>query len=160
MAVLGWVTKRVHLLVAAGFARPAEKALVVGVKKVVNRRRPAQVLEPDLRDDAPTEGPSYPSGHAAIANCGVVLAAPYLPVAVTAGLAGTVAVTAYTRVHQGAHFPARRRRRHRLGHRPGESAQLQLRGTRAGVARHIATGSGDVRLDQRATLAYPAVAAR
>jgi len=105
MAVLGWVAKRPRLMVAAALALPAEKGLEVGVKKVVDRRRPAQVLEPDLHDDAPTEGPSYPSGHAAIASCGVVLATPYLPMAVTAALWGTVAVTAYTRVHQGAHFP-------------------------------------------------------
>ena len=81
-------TDRPHLMVAAGLALPVEKGLEVGVKKVVNRRRPAQVLEPNLHDDAPTDGPSYPSGHAAIATCGVVLAAPYLPVAVTAGWLG------------------------------------------------------------------------
>jgi membrane-associated phospholipid phosphatase len=105
VALVGWVTKRPHLVASATIALPLEKGLEVGVKKLVNRRRPAQVLETELHDDAPTHGPSYPSGHAAIATCGVVLAAPYLPVAATTALTATVAVTAYTRVHQGAHFP-------------------------------------------------------
>jgi membrane-associated phospholipid phosphatase len=105
MAVLGWVTKRPHLMLSAGVALPLEKGMEVGVKKVVDRRRPAQVMDLKLRDDAPTHGPSYPSGHAAIATCGVVLAAPYLPVPVTVALTATAALTACTRVHQGAHFP-------------------------------------------------------
>jgi undecaprenyl-diphosphatase len=105
MALVGWVTNRPHLGAAATVALPLEKGLEVGVKKFVNRRRPAQVLETELHDDAPCDGPSYPSGHAAIATCEVVLAAPYLPVAATTALVATAAVTAYTRVHQGAHFP-------------------------------------------------------
>lgn len=105
IGLAGWVTNRPHLGAAATIALPLEKGFEVGVKKVVNRRRPAQVLKTDLHDDAPTDGPSYPSGHAAIATCGVVLTAPYLPVAATTALGATVAVTAYTRVHQGAHFP-------------------------------------------------------
>jgi membrane-associated phospholipid phosphatase len=105
MAVIGWLTKRPRLMVSAGVALPLEKGAEVVVKKVVNRRRPAQVMDPNLHDDAPTEGPSYPSGHAAIATCGVVLAAPYLSVPLTVALTGATALTAYTRVHQGAHFP-------------------------------------------------------
>jgi membrane-associated phospholipid phosphatase len=105
VAAGAWVTGRPHLAVAAGAALPVEKGLEVGVKKLVDRRRPTRVLEARLRDDAPTTGPSYPSGHAAISSCGVTLLAPYLPVPVTAALAATAAVTAVTRVHQGAHFP-------------------------------------------------------
>jgi membrane-associated phospholipid phosphatase len=105
MAILGWLTNRPRLMLSAGVALPLEKGAEVGVKKVVNRRRPAQVMDPNLHDDAPTDGPSYPSGHAAIATCGAVLAAPYLPATVTAALIGTAAITAYTRIHQGAHYP-------------------------------------------------------
>jgi membrane-associated phospholipid phosphatase len=105
MALAGFLTRRPFLAVSAGLALPVEKALEVGVKKVVRRRRPAEVLDPELHDDAPTDGPSYPSGHAAIAACAAVLAAPYLPRYATYGLATGVGLTTWTRVHQGAHFP-------------------------------------------------------
>jgi membrane-associated phospholipid phosphatase len=105
MAVVSWAVRRPHLAVSAGFALPVEKSLEVGLKKLVGRRRPARVLETRLRDDAPVDGPSYPSGHAAIAMCGATLLAPYLSVPTTLTLAVTAGVTACTRVHQGAHFP-------------------------------------------------------
>lgn len=105
MAAFAFSTRRPHLAVAAGVALPLEKAFEVGVKKIAQRRRPAQVLDTELHDDAPTEGPSYPSGHAALATCAAVLAAPYLPGYVVAGLAVATWLTTYTRVHQGAHFP-------------------------------------------------------
>jgi membrane-associated phospholipid phosphatase len=92
-------------MVSAALALPLEKVAEVGVKRLVARQRPAQSMNAELHDDAPTSGPSYPSGHAAIAICGLVLTAPYLPPAATVPLAATVGVTAYTRVHQGAHFP-------------------------------------------------------
>lgn len=106
VAVTAFVARRPHLAVSAGLALPLEKALEVGVKKLTRRRRPAQ-LAPEARlfDDAPVDGPSYPSGHAAIATCAVLLAAPYLPRPVLAALSTAVGLTAVTRVHQGAHFP-------------------------------------------------------
>jgi len=59
----------------------------------------------ELHDDAPTEGGSYPSGHAAIAACAALLTAPYLPRWSIAALVSAVGATTFTRVHQGAHFP-------------------------------------------------------
>lgn len=101
--------RRQHPLAIAALvalvALPAEKGLEVATKKVVDRPRPAQVLTPQLRDDAPTDGPSYPSGHAAIAACSVWLLAPLLPAPATAVLAACAGLTALTRVHQGAHHP-------------------------------------------------------
>lgn len=105
MAVAGLLLRRPRLAVSAALALPLEKALEVGMKEVVERRRPAQVLDATLHDDAPTEGGSYPSGHAAIAACAAVLVAPYLPTYCVAALGATVGTTAYARVHQGAHFP-------------------------------------------------------
>jgi membrane-associated phospholipid phosphatase len=58
-----------------------------------------------LRDDAPAHGPSYPSGHAAIAYAAVTLAGPYLAPPLTALLACVATAATLTRVHQGAHFP-------------------------------------------------------
>jgi undecaprenyl-diphosphatase len=104
-AVIAVVGRRHRLAAAAAVSLPIEKGCEVLTKKLVARPRPARVLEADLHDDAPTEGASYPSGHAAIATCAVVLVAPYLPRTVVAALGATAMATATTRVHQGAHFP-------------------------------------------------------
>lgn len=106
LGVFGFQTHRPHLAVSASLALPVEKAMEVAVKKVTQRRRPAKVqADARLRDDAPTSGPSYPSGHAGIAYAAVVLVAPYVPRSVTALLAGTATAATVTRVHQGAHYP-------------------------------------------------------
>ncbi|WP_246456231.1 hypothetical protein [Nocardioides mesophilus] len=61
LAVGGLATGRPHLALRAACALPLEKALEVGLKKILQRPRPARVDdEVELRDDAPTEGPSYP----------------------------------------------------------------------------------------------------
>ena len=106
VAVIAALRGEHRLAIAALVALPAEKGLEVGTKKIVDRPRPAQVLAPHLRDDAPTDGPSYPSGHAAIAACSVWLLAVLLPPPATAALAACAGMTALTRVHQGAHHPA------------------------------------------------------
>lgn len=98
--------RRPHLTIAAALALPAEKVLEVGTKKLLNRKRPAQA-DPDavLHDDAPAEGPSYPSGHAAIASTSVFLLVPYIPAPVLAGAGLAAAASTAVRVRQGAHFP-------------------------------------------------------
>ncbi|HEX6517726.1 MAG TPA: phosphatase PAP2 family protein [Nocardioidaceae bacterium] len=106
LAAVGLLSHRPHLGVTAALALPVEKALEVGLKKVVRRRRPAQVdPDADLHDDAPTRGPSYPSGHVAIAFASALLAAPYLPRVSAPGVAGLAGVVSLVRVRQGAHFP-------------------------------------------------------
>ncbi len=97
--------RQCSLALAAGSALPAEKALEVAVKKVTFRRRPGLEVRTALRDDAPVFGSSYPSGHAAIAVCALVLLAPYVGRRWTALTAGAVVATGYVRVHQGAHYP-------------------------------------------------------
>jgi membrane-associated phospholipid phosphatase len=108
-AVIAALTRRPRLAVTAALALPVEKAVETSVKKMGSRRRPAQVLNADLHDDAPTEGPSYPSGHTAIAVCAAVLLTPYLPVRirpyVVPATVAAVGLTGYSRVHQGAHYP-------------------------------------------------------
>ncbi len=47
---------------------PASKCVEVLTKRVVQRPRPFHVVPTALRDDAPLDGPSMPSGHAAIAT--------------------------------------------------------------------------------------------
>lgn len=106
IALAGFVTHRPHLGITAGLAVPAEKALEVGLKLVAQRTRPARIIpRVELQDDAPEDGPSYPSGHAAIACVAVVLTAPYVHPVLTALGVTSATATAVTRVHQGAHFP-------------------------------------------------------
>ncbi len=107
LAVLGFLTHRPHLAVTAAAALPVEKSLEVGVKKLLHRDRPSQAdPRADLEDDAPVEGSSYPSGHAAIAFTAVLLTAPYLPRPVNALGLLHAGVASWVRVRQGAHFPA------------------------------------------------------
>jgi undecaprenyl-diphosphatase len=99
--------RRPHLALAAGLALPLETALEVGLKKVVDRERPAQAdLDAVLHDDAPEDGPSYPSGHAAIASTAVFLVSPNLRRPAVGLLVGAAAAASAVRVSQGAHFPA------------------------------------------------------
>lgn len=91
---------------AALVALPVEKGAEVATKKVLRRPRPVAVVATVLRDDAPTEGPAQPSGHAAIAAAAAYLLARGTGSRTlgTAGALGTV-LTSYVRVHQGAHWP-------------------------------------------------------
>lgn len=63
------------------------------------------VSDSELRDDAPTDGPSCPSGHAAIAFAAVTLTSLHLPTRGTAALASAASLATLTRVYQGAHVP-------------------------------------------------------
>ena len=99
------VLGRPRLALAAALAVPLEKAVEVGLKKARPTHRPLWVMPTVLRGDAPTEGESFPSGHAALAFTTVSLTAPYVPRPLTAGMAAAAAVGAATRVHQGAHHP-------------------------------------------------------
>lgn len=58
-----------------------------------------------LHDDAPVEGESFGSGHAAIAFTAVRLIAPRLSTGATAVACALAGGTALTRVSRGAHHP-------------------------------------------------------
>lgn len=83
---------------------PVEKGLEVATKRLRTRPRPLYVLT-HLRDDAPLEGGAMPSGHAALAACGTTLLLPAVPPSARAALAALTGLSAYVRVHQGAHHP-------------------------------------------------------
>ena len=92
--------------VAALLALPVEKAAEVATKKAIERPRPIALTRTTLRDDAPTEGPSLPSGHAAIAAASGYLLVRCTRSPAAAAVAGaTTALTSYARVQQGAHWP-------------------------------------------------------
>ncbi len=102
-AAVALATGRGRLALAAALALPVEKALEVGIKKTRPTPRPLYVEPTVLRDDAPVEGESFPSGHAAIAFTAAGLAAPYTPRGVAAGLVVLAAGCSLVRVSQGAH---------------------------------------------------------
>lgn len=79
IGVAAAVAGRRRLAVAAALALPVEKALEVGLKKARPVPRPPYVEPTVLRDDAPVEGESFPSGHAAIAFAAAGLVAPVAP---------------------------------------------------------------------------------
>jgi membrane-associated phospholipid phosphatase len=97
---------RRRLALAAALALPVEKSLEVGIKKARPLPRPLYVEPTVLRDDAPVEGESFPSGHAAIAFAAAVLALPDVPHRVGALLLVVAAGSALVRVSQGAHHLA------------------------------------------------------
>lgn len=92
--------------VAALACLPASKGIEVAAKKLLSRPRPLYVQPTVLRDDAPVEGGSMPSGHAAIAACATVLLAPVAPRPVLTAATLATALSAISRVQQGAHEPA------------------------------------------------------
>jgi len=90
---------------AAAAALPVEKGLEVLTKKLLERPRPVRVVAAELRDDAPAHGPSFPSGHSAIATASAYLLARTWPTPVGAALLAVTALSSYVRVRQGAHWP-------------------------------------------------------
>lgn len=103
--VLLWTVGRRHKAVAAVVALPLEKAVEVGLKKLIRRRRPVMETPTILRDDAPEEGPSLPSGHAALATATAYFLSRAFPTTLPLLAAGT-ALASFVRVHQGAHWPS------------------------------------------------------
>ena len=104
-AVGALLAHRPRLAIAAALALPVEKALEVGIKKARPVPRPLYVEPTVLRDDAPVEGESFPSGHAAIAFTAACLVAPYVPASIRLPLLATAAAAGLVRVSQGAHHP-------------------------------------------------------
>ena len=104
-ALLALLTGRYRLATAASLALPVEKALEVGIKKARPVPRPLYVEPTVLRDDAPIEGESFPSGHAAIAFAAATLVAPHLPPTARPMVFTIAAAAALVRVSQGAHHP-------------------------------------------------------
>lgn len=105
VAALAAARRRPRLALAALLCLPAEKGLEVSTKRWRPRPRPVHVVPTTLHDDAPVEGGSMPSGHAALAACGAVIAAELVPRPAALGLALVALTSGAVRVHQGAHLP-------------------------------------------------------
>ena len=88
VAVVACLRHRCGIAGGALACLTVEKGAEVATKEWSQRPRPLYVQPTALRDDAPVEGASMPSGHAAIAACAAVL----LVLLVPAPLAATVVV--------------------------------------------------------------------
>ncbi len=107
LPLFGFLTSRPHLALTAAFAFPLTEGLEHGLKRLLERDRPARAAaKVTPHDDPPADGPSYPSGHAARAFTAVLLVAPYLPRSLISAGVVAAGVTSWVRVRQGAHFPA------------------------------------------------------
>lgn len=106
LAVVFLVEDRARDALVALAALPTVKGIEVATKRLLARPRPIYTTPTELRDDAPVEGPSFPSGHTAIATCAATLVATRAPRSVGAGLGAALLLSAYVRVHQGAHHPS------------------------------------------------------
>lgn len=91
---------------AALLTLPALKSSEIAVKKTFRRPRPVHRVPTALRDDAPVEGGSMPSGHAALAAATAYHLASAAPGPLAPALWGVTAVACTVRVHQGAHWPS------------------------------------------------------
>lgn len=100
-----WLAGHRREAVAAVLSLPASKGVEVAVKKVLQRPRPLYETPTVLRDDAPVEGPSFPSGHAALAAAAAYLVCRAAP-PVTLPVAALTTASSLVRVHQGAHWPS------------------------------------------------------
>ncbi|GAA3541060.1 hypothetical protein GCM10022196_21530 [Aeromicrobium flavum] len=98
-----WMAGRPREGAAAAVALPLVKFVEVRVKLFLGRPRPLYETPTILRDDAPLEGPSFPSGHAAIAAATAYLVGRAVP-PTALPLAALTVVAALVRVHQGAHW--------------------------------------------------------
>ena len=105
VAALAAVRRRPRHALAALASLGLTKGAEVATKRLRPRPRPVYVQPTALRDDAPVEGGSMPSGHAAIAACATLLLAPLVPRPVTAAAAAATGLTALARIQQGAHEP-------------------------------------------------------
>jgi undecaprenyl-diphosphatase len=105
IAVVAWLRKHRRLAMTAALALLVEKPSEVAIKRLLPRLRPARV-DPDIRllDDAPSEGPSYPSGHAAIATTAATLLWPHLSQRLRLLTVLLTVGASHARVHQGAHY--------------------------------------------------------
>jgi membrane-associated phospholipid phosphatase len=106
LAAVSVARGRMRVAVSALVCIPAEKVVEVATKRWRERPRPIYIQPTALRDDAPVEGGSMPSGHAAIAACGAAILASMTSSTVAAVIAAVTAMAGWERIHQGAHEPA------------------------------------------------------
>jgi undecaprenyl-diphosphatase len=105
LAVVAVARRRYRVAVAALGCLAVEKGVEAATKKWFGRPRPALVQPTVRHDDAPAEGGSLPSGHAAIATAGTILARDLVPHPYSLLFVPVTALSAWTRVRQGAHEP-------------------------------------------------------
>jgi membrane-associated phospholipid phosphatase len=105
LALVALITRRFRLAAAIALSGFVVWLLAKVVKDLVERGRPAELLEEVLRRGAPRVGQGYPSGHAAVAVAIAVVVSPYLSRPLKAVAWTLAAAVCVARVYVGAHLP-------------------------------------------------------
>jgi membrane-associated phospholipid phosphatase len=104
-ALAALVARRPRLAIAIAVSGLAVWLLAKVIKVVVERGRPAELLDDVIRRDAPAVGHGYPSGHAAVAMAIAVVVSPYLKRPWKYVLWTLAVAVCLGRVYVGAHLP-------------------------------------------------------
>ena len=104
-AVLALARRRPRLALAIGVGGTAAWVLAKAVKPIVDRGRPANVLEDISLRGAEEGDQGFPSGHAAVSAALTVVAWPYLSNGWRMSLAALAGFVPFARMYVGAHLP-------------------------------------------------------
>jgi membrane-associated phospholipid phosphatase len=104
-ALTALLARRARLAIAIAVSGLAVWLLAKVIKVLVERGRPAELLDDVIRRDAPRVGHGYPSGHAAVAMAIAVVVSPYLNRPWKYLLWTLAVVVCLGRVYVGAHLP-------------------------------------------------------
>jgi undecaprenyl-diphosphatase len=104
-SVIALARRRPRLALAIAFGGTAAWVLAKALKPVVDRGRPARVLEAVSIRGAEEGDRGFPSGHAAVSTALTVVAWPYLSDGGRLSIAALSGFVPFARMYVGAHLP-------------------------------------------------------
>lgn len=104
-AVLALARRPPRLALAIGVGGTAAWVLAKAIKPIVDRGRPASVIEGVSLRGSEEGDQGFPSGHAAVSASLTIVAWPYLSNGWRASLAALAAFVPFARMYAGAHLP-------------------------------------------------------
>ncbi len=105
MAVLALARHRPRLALAIGVGGTAAWFSAKAVKRIVDRGRPANIIDDVSLRGAEEGDQGFPSGHAAVSAALTVIAWPYVADGSRVSLAALSGFVPFARLYVGAHLP-------------------------------------------------------